>query len=188
MIHRNFHLSEGSTRKMQKSHPYVIWAKKVIENYVKYKKRIQFDATLPKEMFEKQRGCFVSLHKKDGQLRGCIGTIFPVYENLIEEIRENAIAAATRDPRFPPVNPSELDDLVVSVDILSELEKVNDIKELDPKIYGVVVKSGYKRGVLLPDIEGIETVEEQLRIAKTKAGIHKDEPIEIYKFTVERYY
>jgi AmmeMemoRadiSam system protein A len=173
---------------MDKSHPYVIWAQKVIENYVKRKKRIDFDDTLPKELFSKKRGCFVSIHKKDGQLRGCIGTIFPMYENLMEEIRENAIAAATRDPRFPPVSPSELEELVVSVDILSDLEKVEDIKDLNPKVYGVVVKSGYKKGVLLPDIEGVETVEEQLRIAKMKAGIYKDEPVEIYRFTVERYY
>ncbi|CEP78991.1 MAG: AmmeMemoRadiSam system protein A [Defluviitoga tunisiensis] len=173
---------------MDKSHPYVIWAQKVIENYVKDKKRIKFDDTLPKEIFAKKRGCFVSIHKKDGQLRGCIGTIFPIYKNLIEEIQENAIAAATRDPRFPPVSPSELEDLVISVDILSDLEKVEDTKDLNPKVYGVVVKSGYKKGVLLPDIEGVDTVEEQLRIAKMKAGIYKDEPVEIYRFTVERYY
>lgn len=171
-----------------KKHPYVIWAEKVIKAYVEEKKIIDFDKTLTRELFEIKRGCFVSLHKKNGELRGCIGTITPVYDNLIEEIRENAIAAATQDPRFPPVTPKELSDLVISVDILSELEKVKDVAELNPKIFGVVVKSGYKRGVLLPDIEGVKTIEEQLNIAKMKAGIYEDEPLEIFKFTVNRFY
>ncbi|MDY6896297.1 MAG: AMMECR1 domain-containing protein, partial [Thermotogota bacterium] len=100
----------------------------------------------------------------------------------------NAIAAATNDPRFPPLSPKELDDLVISVDVLSDLEKVNDINELDPKIFGIVVKSGYKRGVLLPNLEGVNSVAEQLRIVKLKAGIYKNDPIEIYKFTVERFF
>jgi hypothetical protein len=173
---------------LNEHHPYVIWARKVIEAYVKEKRKIDFDETLPKDLFNKKRGCFVSLHKSSGELRGCIGTIMPVYDNLIMEIRENAIAAATSDPRFPPLSPKELDDLVISVDVLSDLEKVNDINELDPKIFGIVVKSGYKRGVLLPDLEGVDTVEEQLRIVKLKAGIYKNEPIEIYKFTVERFF
>jgi len=173
---------------VNKQHPYVVWARNVIEAYVKERKQIDFDETLPKDLFNKKRGCFVSLHKTSGELRGCIGTIVPVYDNLISEIRENAIAAATSDPRFPPLSPQELDDLEISVDILSELEKVADIDELDPKIFGIVVKSGYKRGVLLPDLEGVESVEEQLRIVKLKAGIYKNEPIEIYKFTVDRFF
>ena len=173
---------------MNENHPYVIWAKKVIYEYVKNRNIAEFDDYIHKELFDKKRGCFVSLHKSNGELRGCIGTIIPVYENLIIEIRENAIAAATRDPRFPPVEVEELEDLVISVDILSELEKTKSIEELDPKVYGVVVKSGYKKGVLLPDIEGVETVEEQLRIAKLKAGIFQSEPVEIFKFTVERYF
>ncbi|HIP92341.1 MAG TPA: AmmeMemoRadiSam system protein A [Thermotoga sp.] len=172
---------------MKGEHPYVKWAIKVIENYIKYGKILDPEPDLPKELFERRAGVFVTLHKSDGSLRGCIGTFLPTKENLALEIRDNAIAAATQDPRFPPVTPDELDDIVVHVDVLSEPVPVKDISELDPKKYGVIVAKGWRRGLLLPDMEGVETVEEQLRIAKLKAGILGDEPVEIYKFTVERY-
>jgi len=172
---------------MKGEHPYVKWAIEVIENYVKYGKVLDPHPDLPKELFERKAGAFVTLHKTDGSLRGCIGTFLPTKENLALEIRDNAIAAATQDPRFPPVSPDELDDIVVHVDVLSEPIPVKDISELDPKKYGVIVSKGWRRGLLLPDIEGVETVEEQLRIAKFKAGILEEEPVEIYKFTVERY-
>ncbi|KAF2961926.1 AmmeMemoRadiSam system protein A [Fervidobacterium sp. 2310opik-2] len=167
-------------------HPYVKWAIEVIENYIKHSKVIEPHESLPKELFERRAGAFVTLHKLDGSLRGCIGTIMPVRENLALEIRDNAIAAATRDPRFEPVSPEELNNIVVNVDILSPFEPVNSITELDPKKYGVIVQKGWKRGLLLPDIEGVDTVEEQIRIAKIKAGIF-DDNFEIFKFTVERY-
>jgi AmmeMemoRadiSam system protein A len=132
-------------------------------------------------------GTFVSL-KKHGELRGCIGTIEPVRENLAVEIVENAISAAAKDPRFRPVEEEELLELLVSVDILSPPERVVGPDELDVRRYGLIVKSGVKRGLLLPDIEGITTVEEQLSVARRKGGIGEWESVEFYRFTVERYY
>ena len=173
---------------MRGEHPYVRWAIEVIENYIRHGKILEPHEGLPRELFERRAGAFVTLHKLDGSLRGCIGTYLPTQPNLAYEIRENAIAAATRDPRFPPVQPEELDEIEVSVDILSEPEPVHSIDELDPKKYGIIVVSDRKRGLLLPDIEGVDTVEEQIRIAKLKAGIFPGESFSIYKFTVERYH
>lgn len=167
-------------------HPYVKWAIEVIENYVKSRKILEPHGNLPKELFERRAGTFVTLHNLDGSLRGCIGTFSPARENLAYEIRDNAIAAATRDPRFSPVEPEELPYIVVNVDVLSPYEQVKTIDELDPKKYGIIVQKGWRRGLLLPDIEGVNTVEEQIRIAKLKAGIFDDD-FEIFKFTVERY-
>jgi len=173
---------------MEGEHPYVRWAIRVIENYVRYGRVIEPDESVPKELFERKAGAFVTLHRKDGSLRGCIGTFLPTKPNLALEIRDNAIAAATEDPRFPPVSPEELDDIVVHVDILSKPEPVKNVSELDPKRYGIIVAKGWRRGLLLPDIEGVDTVEEQIRIAKLKAGIPDwDDDFEIYRFTVERY-
>jgi len=167
-------------------HPYVRWAIEVIENYVKYHRVIEPHEGLPKDLFKIRAGAFVTLHNLDGSLRGCIGTFTPVRENLAYEIRDNAISAATRDPRFPPVQIEELDSIVVNVDVLSPYEVVKSIDELDPRKYGIIVQKGWRRGLLLPDIEGVDSVEEQIRIAKLKAGIYDDD-FEIYKFTVERY-
>jgi AmmeMemoRadiSam system protein A len=167
-------------------HPYVELAKKTIEEYVKTGKISPVPAEIPPDM-KKKAGVFVSLKKK-GQLRGCIGTFLPSTENIYTEIVRNAIASATQDPRFPPVNASELDEIEYSVDILSPPEPVKNLDELDPKKYGVIVVKGWQKGLLLPDIEGVNTVDEQLRIAKLKAGISPfDTDIEIYKFRVERY-
>jgi len=135
----------------------------------------------------KQAGTFVSL-KKHGQLRGCIGTILPQYKNVIEEVVHNAISAATRDPRFAPVRKEELAELTISVDVLSEPEPAKGLSELDPRKYGVVVRSGGRSGVLLPDLEGINTAAEQVAIAMQKAGINPGEPVELYRFTVERHF
>ena len=132
-------------------------------------------------------GCFVSL-KKHGELRGCIGTIAPVTERIESEIIRNAIAACSEDPRFDPVKPDELADLTVSVDILGSPEPVSSKSELNPAVYGVIVTSGYRRGLLLPDLEGVDTVEYQLAIACRKAGISPDEPYRIERFQVTRYY
>jgi AmmeMemoRadiSam system protein A len=166
-------------------HPFVNLAKKAIEEYVRDRKVITPPEDLPPEM-RQRAGVFVSL-KKNKQLRGCIGTIMPATENIAEEIIKNAIAAATEDPRFYPVQPEELDEIEYSVDVLSEPEKVESLSELDPKKYGVIVVKGHRKGLLLPDLEGVDTVEEQLRIAKMKAGILPDEDCEIYRFTVKRY-
>ena len=131
-------------------------------------------------------GVFVSL-KKQGQLRGCIGTFGPTRNNIANEIIYNAISAGTEDPRFPPVDLKELPELTMSVDILGEPELVDCIDSLDPQKYGVIVCSGNRRGLLLPMLEGVDTVDEQLGIAKQKAGISPKEEIEIYRFTVTRY-
>lgn len=167
-------------------HPIVELAKKAVEEYVKNKRIIPVPETLTPEMRERA-GVFVSI-KKHGQLRGCIGTFMPSCKNVAEEIIRNAICSATEDPRFPPVQEDELDNLSYSVDILSQPEKVKDLNELDPKRYGVIVASGGRRGLLLPDLEGVDTVKEQLRIARLKAGIFEDERIDIFRFEVRRYH
>ncbi len=140
---------------------------------------------LPPE-YEAQSGAFVSL-KKGGSLRGCIGTVHPAQGNLAEEIAVNAVSAARKDPRFPPVTGEELPDLTISVDILSAMERIGNEDELDPKKYGVLIRSGSRSGVLLPDLEGVNTVDEQLAIVRQKAGIAPGEPVELYRFSVTRY-
>lgn len=143
--------------------------------------------SITRELESRRRAAFVSLKTRDKRLRGCIGTIAPTYENLLQEIVHNAIAAAVEDPRFRPVEQKELEGLTISVDVLSEPEKVSSIEELDPKRYGVIVAKGRARGVLLPDLEGVDTPEEQLSIAAQKAGIFSLEGATVYRFTVERY-
>ncbi|MGB4748552.1 MAG: AmmeMemoRadiSam system protein A [Bacillota bacterium] len=168
----------------EESYP-VSLARRTVEAYVRGEKLPDLK-DVPEE-FKKQAGVFVSIHK-EGDLRGCIGTIEPVTGSIAEEIMHNAISAATRDPRFHPVTPNELDLLEYSVDILSEPVKVEDISELDPKVYGVICEKGKRKGLLLPDLPGINTVSEQLSIAKRKAGIDPyDDDVTIYKFTVTRY-
>lgn len=132
--------------------------------------------------------CFVSLHQKSThQLRGCIGTIFPSYPMLAQEIIHNAVAAATSDDRFPPISKGELGDLDISVDVLSYPEKVAE-KDLDPRSFGVIVKAGDGRtGVLLPNLEGIDKTSDQIAIALQKAGISQDDRYEIFRFTTKRY-
>ncbi len=172
---------------MGEEHPLASLARRTIEEYVK--RGVVIDPPSPQEMTPEMRrraGVFVSL-KKRGQLRGCIGTFLPTTENVASEVIRNAIAAATEDPRFPPVEPEELDHLDVSVDVLSEPEPVESLDDLDPKKYGVIVESGWKRGLLLPDLEGVDTVEQQLSIAMAKAGIGPDEPVKVYRFRVDRY-
>lgn len=142
------------------------------------------------ELFRKiegRAGAFVSL-KKQGDLRGCIGTFEPTRSNLAEEIVSNAISSCSRDPRFEPVREGELDQLEVSVDVLGEPEPVADESKLDPREYGVIVRSGRRLGLLLPDLEGVNTVEEQLDIARRKAGIGPREPVELFRFKVRRYH
>jgi AmmeMemoRadiSam system protein A len=174
---------------MKESHPLVQLARKTIESYVREGRTIEPPQELTPEM-QRRAGVFVSLHQKRGNqdvLRGCIGTIEPSKANIALEIIHNAISAATRDPRFPPVRPNELDSLDVKVDVLTEPEAVKSPDELDPKRYGVIVQSGWRRGLLLPDLEGVDTVEYQVEIARNKAGIGADEPFELYRFEVRRY-
>lgn len=160
-------------------------ARDTVEEYVRTGRVTSIPVPIPPEL-EMQAGAFICL-KKHGQLRGCIGTIEPTQPNLAAEIVMNAISASTRDPRFEPVDVDELDDLEYSVDILSAPEQVDGLEDLDPKMYGVIVESGYKRGLLLPDLEGVDTVEDQVMIAMHKAGIHSDEPVTLYRFEVRRH-
>jgi len=168
-------------------HPYVELAKKVVEEYVKNGNVLEVPKEIPPDM-QKKAGVFVSL-KKHGELRGCIGTFLPCEESIYKEIVRNAIAAATEDPRFYPTQEDELNDITYSVDVLSEPEKVNNISELNPKRYGIIIVKGNKKGLLLPDLDGVDAVEEQLRITKIKAGISLDDKeVEMFRFTVDRYH
>ena len=165
-------------------HPLVQLAKDTIEGYVR-------DGTIPKSVeltpeMEERAGVFVSL-KVGGLLRGCIGTFEPTRENVAQEIIANAISSATRDPRFPAVSPDELAELEYSVDILSRPEPVKDVAELDPNRYGVIVECGGRRGLPLPDLAGVDTVERQIEICRAKAGIAAGEPVKLYRFEVKRY-
>ena len=140
---------------------------------------------------QKQAACFVTLHKLDGSLRGCMGTLSPVRDNLYQEIIRNAIAAATRDYRFEKLKKKELNNIEISVSVLSEAVKVESIEELDPQKYGVIVTDGgAQRGVLLPAIETIDTVERQLEIVRKKADLEHIpfEKLEIFKFETEVFY
>ena len=166
-------------------HPLVKLAKDTIEEYVRNGDIIKPPSDLPAEMTG-EAGVFVSIKKK-GELRGCIGTLQPTRESIALEIIQNAVSSATQDPRFPPVTSSELDKLEYSVDVLSTPERISGKEELDPKKYGVIVKSGEHRGLLLPDLEGVDTPEEQIRIAAMKAGIYSDKEMELYRFEVKRY-
>jgi AmmeMemoRadiSam system protein A len=145
---------------------------------------------IPDEL-KQQMACFVSIHLLDGSLRGCIGTIEPREKNLYFEIISNATAAATRDTRFSPISVDELENLEVSVDLLSKPYLIDNINNLNPKKLGIIVSDGgYSRGVLLPDIEEIDTVEKQLNIAKRKAGLsnYQIDELKIFAFTSTRYH
>ena len=171
---------------MSDNHPLVQLARQAIEAYVRQRQRIKPPAELTPEMQERA-GAFVSLHKH-GELRGCIGTFEPTQPNVAQEVIRNAISSATQDPRFYPVQPNELADLEISVDVLSPPEPVQSLAELDPKRYGVIVECGWRRGLLLPDLEGVDTVEYQVDIARRKAGIGRDEPVQLYRFSVRRFH
>lgn len=182
----------------------VEFAKQVVESYIKEGKIISPPNDLPKEFYERKAGVFVTI-MKDNELRGCIGTSLPTKKNIAEEIVSNAIAAAVEDYRFEPIKEKELSHLSYTVYILGEPELVEDINTLDPKKFGIIVKTmpitsptgidvlfdGHfrlKSGLLLPDLEGIDTVKEQISITCQKAGINPlKEKIIIYKFTAEKY-
>jgi AmmeMemoRadiSam system protein A len=166
--------------------PYVSLARLALENYVKYNEKIDLPLNLPVEILENKAGVFVSL-KKYGQLRGCIGTIKSTQKNIGYEIINNAISAGLKDPRFDPVEEYELDELVYSVDILGDAEDIDSIDYLDVLKYGVIVQSGYKKGLLLPNLEGVDTPEEQVEIALQKAGIDPNENFSMQRFQVIRH-
>ena len=160
-------------------------AKDSLEKYIRSGKTLRRPEDLPEWMTAQQAGVFVSLHK-GGDLRGCIGTIAPWYGCVADEIIALAVEAGTRDPRFLPVTADELPDLEYNVDVLSEAEPA-DKSELDAKRYGVIVSTGSRRGLLLPDLEGVDTPGQQIAIALRKAGIRPDEPYRLERFTVERH-
>ena len=184
--------------------PYILLAKQAIETYIKGGKIIEPPKDLPNDFFQQKAGTFVTI-EKDRNLRGCIGTYLPTRENIAKEIIQNAIAAATEDWRFGPIKKEELSELSYTVYVLNPPELVKDISELDPKKFGIIVKTmpisdqksadvmfnGHlplKSGLLLPDLKGVDTIEQQIWIACQKGGINPEkEHIVIYKFTVEKY-
>ena len=171
----------------ENSDAYVRLARDAVEAYVLRREMIKVPDGLPEEMLTQQAGAFVSIHKH-GDLRGCIGTIAPTRSCVAEEIIGNAISASTRDPRFPAVQPDELEWLEINVDVLGEPEDIESEDELDVKRYGVIVSSGRKRGLLLPDLDGVDTVEQQVDIAMRKGGINKFEKYKLQRFEVIRHY
>jgi AmmeMemoRadiSam system protein A len=166
--------------------PYVNLAEQTIKYYILNRKKLEIPNNLPDEMTKREAGVFVSI-KKFGQLRGCIGTFLPTTSCIAEEIIQNAISSSTKDPRFPPIQKKELEDLEISVDVLSSPEPVEDLRELDPKVYGVIVSSGRRSGLLLPNLDGVDTVDEQISISLRKAGIPNNSDYSIKKFKVVRH-
>jgi AmmeMemoRadiSam system protein A len=165
---------------------YVRLARNTVETFVKTHAIPALPDGLPEEMTNRRAGVFVSL-KIRGKLRGCIGTISAVTDSIAEEIVRNAVSSCSEDPRFSPVTANELDRIDYSVDVLGPAEKIDSIEALDAKKYGVIVTSGYRRGLLLPNLEGVDTVDEQLRIAKQKGGIPEDERCRMERFEVVRH-
>jgi AmmeMemoRadiSam system protein A len=162
-------------------------ARKSLEHRVRTGQELAFEESeIPPELLSRKAGVFVSLHI-DGQLRGCIGTIAPTTDCVAREIIQNAVSAGLYDSRFPPVAASELSLLTYKVDLLDEPEEVADFSELDVKKYGVIVESGYKRGLLLPNLDGVDSVQMQVDIACQKAGISPTEKISLKRFKVTRF-
>lgn len=180
-------MEDDLAKRRSESDEYVSLARDAIETYVSRGVIIDVPQGLPKEMTDAMAGAFVSIHKF-GELRGCIGTISPTKVSLAREIIDNAISAATKDPRFPEIEDEELPWLEISVDVLGKAEDIESKDELDVKRYGVIVSSGYRRGLLLPDLDGIDTVNQQIDIAMRKAGIREGEDIKLQRFEVIRHY
>ena len=170
-----------------KEDPWVRLARLALETYVRTGRPLErLPEDLPPELTGQAAGTFVSLHM-DGRLRGCIGTISPTQENTAWEIVRNAVSACSRDPRFSPVRTDELDRLEYSVDVLGQPEAVDSPAQLDPRLYGVIVSCDHRRGLLLPDLDGVDTAEQQLDIARQKGGIRTGEPYKIERFKVVRH-
>ena len=167
--------------------PWVRLAWRAVESYVRDRRVEETPDGLPEELLRRRAGAFVSIHKQ-GQLRGCIGTIGPTRSCLAREIIENAVSACSRDPRFDPIRPEELKWLEISVDVLGEPEDIDSEDELDVKRYGVIVSSGHRRGLLLPDLDGVDTPERQVAIARQKAGIGAREKVKLQRFEVVRHH
>jgi len=167
-------------------------ARIIVEEFVNTKKIPKIEKDILEDnllkYFEERAGIFVTIHKKDGNLRGCIGTISPVQNNIMQEIIHNAISACSQDPRFLPVQIDELDNLVYSVSVLQAPEQIDSVDKLDPEKYGVIVASSFsRRGLLLPRLESIKTVQEQVYHAMAKGGIRPNEKISLYRFETVEY-
>ena len=165
---------------------YVSLARRSLETYIRTGRRMTMPEDLPEELKNTRAGAFVSIHKQ-GRLRGCIGTIEATRDSLAEEIINNAVSASTEDPRFPAITEDELKWLEINVDVLGEPEYIYSMNQLDPKRYGVIVSKGYRRGLLLPDLEGVDTAEQQVDIARRKAGIRENEDVKLQRFEVIRH-
>lgn len=177
----------GAVWRYEDADPIVALARASVERFVTTGMAFEVPEDAPEELLHRRAGAFVSLHER-GELRGCIGTIGPTQPDLAREIIRNGVLAASEDPRFPPVAPDELDYLEYSVDVLEEPEPAAGLGDLDVREYGVIVSKGWRRGLLLPNLEGVDTVEQQVAIAKRKAGIGWDErDIELERFRVERH-
>ena len=169
------------------THPYVKLAVQAVHHFLSEGKPMPCPSPVPDGMND-QSGVFVSIKKKISyELRGCIGTVTPNQNNLAEEIIQNAVNAATRDPRFKPITIEELDQLLFSVDVLTPLEPIDNLEKLNPRQYGLSIKYEGRQGILLPDLEGIDTVQRQIELCLKKGNIPKDAPFQIYRFEVERY-
>ena len=179
--------ADAAAKRKAKEDAFVKLARYSLETFVRTRKTAVLPDHLPEELTNRRAGAFVSLHK-DGNLRGCIGTIAATQDNLAEEIIRNAISACSRDPRFDPVTIDELDDIEYSVDVLGEPERVFSLKDLDARRFGVIVENDGRRGLLLPDLEGVDTPEEQIAIAKRKAGIRPEEKVALFRFEVVRHH
>lgn len=167
---------------------YTKLAKEAISHYLKTSQVLSMPDWVSKELASTKQGVFVSLYL-NGQLRGCIGTIEPTQKNLAQEIIRNALSAAFQDPRFPPIKPEELTELDISVDILSKPEKIEGLGDHNPKKYGLIVKASNNRsGLLLPNLPGVKSGQEQLNIASQKGGILESEEKELYRFKSKRYH
>ena len=177
---------EKAERLKERADAYVSLARASLECFVKTGRVMKLPADIPDRMTRERAGAFVSIHEH-GRLRGCIGTIFPTEDCVANEIIQNAVSAATRDPRFSPVQENELPFLEISVDVLGEPEEIDSPDKLDVKKYGVIVSAGRKKGLLLPDLDGVDSVEQQIGIARQKGGIRSDEPVRLQRFEVIRH-
>ncbi len=186
VMHEYMQRKTQTAKPAKHSNEYVALASKTIHEYIKSGVKIDVPGDLSPEFYSQRNGVFVSI-KKEGRLRGCIGTIAPVRENIAQEIIENAVSAATRDPRFSPIEPHELSSLSISVDILFPPEDIKSRDELDVKEYGVIVSRGFRKGLLLPNLEGVDTVDYQISIALQKAGISPSQDYKMQRFKVMRY-
>ena len=166
-------------------HPLVKLAFRSVEHFIETSKHLPCPDPLPKDL-KQNAGTFVSI-KKDGKLRGCIGTIMPKYKNLAEEIIQNAVQAANEDPRFDPINKSELSQLTFSVDVLTPLEKIENLKEHDTKRFGLVIKGKGKQGLLLPDLDIIKSADQQFTVCLKKGGFKENDTYELFRFEVKRF-